>query len=69
MEESNAWEFQEEGITIASKLNIGQNELYRSIKTLSGGQKKRVALAAALLKVVQSMHALYQSLTQTISSL
>ena len=53
MEESNAWEFQEEGITIASKLNIGQNELYRSIKTLSGGQKKRVALAAALLKVIQ----------------
>lgn len=50
MEESNAWEYQEEGINIASKLNIGQKELYRPMNTLSGGQKKRVALAAALLK-------------------
>ena len=50
IEESNAWEFQEEGISIASKLNIGQNELYRPMNSLSGGQKKRACLAAALLK-------------------
>ena len=50
METANAWEYQERGITIAEKLNIPSDYLYRDVNTLSGGERKRVGLAAALLK-------------------
>jgi ATP-binding cassette subfamily F protein uup len=46
----NAWDYEARGITIAEKLNIDGNYLYRSVSTLSGGEKKRVGLAAALLR-------------------
>lgn len=47
---SYGWEYQERGLSIAGKLNIGEGFMYRLMDSLSGGQKKRVALAAALLK-------------------
>jgi len=50
MEASNGWEYQERGISIAEKLNIPNEFLYRNVNTLSGGEKKRVGLSAALLK-------------------
>jgi len=50
MASTNGWEYQERGLTIAEKLNIGGDYLYRPVKTLSGGERKRVGLAAALLK-------------------
>jgi ATP-binding cassette subfamily F protein uup len=46
MESSSGWEFQERGLSIADKLSITEGYLY----SLSGGQRKRVGLAAALLK-------------------
>jgi len=50
METSNGWEYQERGLTTAEKLNIPESWLYRSVSTLSGGERKRVGLAAALIK-------------------
>lgn len=42
-------EYQEKGVAFAEKLNIVAADMYRRMGSLSGGQKKRVALAAALL--------------------
>lgn len=50
MEVSNGWEYQERGLNIATKLNIPEAYLYRQVTSLSGGERKRVGLAAALLK-------------------
>lgn len=50
MEEASAWDYQSLGISIAEKLNIGSDKLYRKVNTLSGGEKKRVGLASALLQ-------------------
>eukprot|EP01038_Epipyxis_sp_PR26KG_P007928 gene7928-10761_t len=50
MEESNAWDYQTRGVNIAEKLNINSEKMYRDVSTLSGGEKKRVGLSAALLK-------------------
>lgn len=50
MESSNAWDYQEKGISIAEKLNIGSSYMYRHLSTMSGGERKRVTLTAALLK-------------------
>ena len=38
------------GLTIAEKLNIKNEMLYRDVSTLSGGERKRIGLSAALLK-------------------
>lgn len=43
----NLWDLESEAKIILSKLGI--NDYYAKIKTLSGGQKKRVALATALI--------------------
>lgn len=50
MESTNGWDYQERGLTIAENLNIANDYLYRNVNTLSGGERKRVGLAAALLK-------------------
>jgi len=50
MEISNGWEYQERGLNIATKLNIPEPFLYRKVTSLSGGERKRVGLSAALLK-------------------
>ncbi len=50
METSDGWAYQERGLNIATKLNIPESFLYRQVTFLSGGEKKRVGLAAALLK-------------------
>lgn len=49
MEELNAWNFENEFKQILGKLNI--HHLQNKIGTLSGGQRKRVALAKALIEV------------------
>ncbi len=47
----DAWDYQARGLSIAEKLGIDtESFLYRAVSTLSGGQRKRVALAAALLQ-------------------
>lgn len=48
MEELDAWNFENELQQILSKLNI--HNLNQTVNTLSGGQKKRVALAQALIE-------------------
>ena len=50
MESSSAWDYQEQGLNIAEKLNIQNDKMYRLVNSLSGGEKKRVGLSAALLK-------------------
>jgi ATP-binding cassette subfamily F protein uup len=50
MESSTGWEYQERGLSIADKLSIAEAHLHRPVSSLSGGQRKRVGLAAALLK-------------------
>lgn len=50
MQEFDGWDYQERGQTIAANLNIGESFMYRSVAALSGGERKRVGLAAALLK-------------------
>ena len=50
MEASQAWDYQTQGLAISERLNIKNDMLYRDISSLSGGEKKRVGLAAALLK-------------------
>ena len=48
MEQSGAWDFEAKVKTILSQLQIHQFD--QKIKTLSGGQKKRVALAKVLIE-------------------
>jgi len=48
--EANAWEFGDNTLAIAGKLNIRPDFLYRKVGTLSGGERKRVALASAIAK-------------------
>jgi ATP-binding cassette subfamily F protein uup len=50
MTNADAWERQFEGMNIANHLSIPEEMLSRRVSTLSGGEKKRVALSAALLK-------------------
>lgn len=47
MEAQQAWDFESQYQQILSKLQL--NDLSKSVKTLSGGQKKRLALAILLL--------------------
>ena len=47
LEELNAWNLEQEAKKILSKLGV--EELHKTINQLSGGQKKRVALAKVLL--------------------
>jgi len=49
MDEKNAWDFDAKVKQILSKLNIHQLE--QKIKLLSGGQKKRIALAKTLIDI------------------
>ena len=49
MESAGAWEYQTQGEAIADKLNMKEDKMYRRVRTLSGGEKKRVGLSAALL--------------------
>ena len=48
MDRNNAWEFETQYRQILSRLKL--NDLSIKVRTLSGGQKKRLALAQALLK-------------------
>ncbi len=48
MDEKNAWNFEQEIKIVLDKLNISDTE--KKISTMSGGQKKRVALASVLLQ-------------------
>eukprot|EP01041_Mallomonas_annulata_P006571 gene6571-13295_t len=50
MEEAQAWDYQTLGLTISERLNIGPDMLNRDVSTLSGGERKRVGLANALLR-------------------
>lgn len=50
MDEINAWNLESEAKTILTKL--GFSDFDRSIQQLSGGQRKRVAMAAALINPV-----------------
>ncbi|MFN8255105.1 MAG: ATP-binding cassette domain-containing protein [Bacteroidales bacterium] len=47
MDVNNAWDFDQKIIQVLSKLNLP--EINRPIKNLSGGEKRRLALAAALV--------------------
>jgi ABC-type branched-subunit amino acid transport system ATPase component len=49
VESAGAWDYQTNGLTIAEKLNIKNDKMYRRVNSLSGGEKKRVGLSAALL--------------------
>ena len=49
MDEHNAWDFEAKVKQILGKLNIHQ--LQQSVNTLSGGQRKRVALARTLIDI------------------
>lgn len=49
VEEAAGWEYQSQGLATAERLNINADFMYRAVDGLSGGEKKRVALAAALL--------------------
>ena len=50
IEAANAWEFGEDALLYAEKLNIDAKFMYRNVGDLSGGERKRVALASALSK-------------------
>ena len=50
MDKAEAWSLESEAKTILTKLGISDFE--QTVETLSGGQKKRVALAAALIAPV-----------------
>lgn len=50
IEAANAWGYGEQAINFAEKLNIKSHFLYRTVGYLSGGERKRVALACALSK-------------------
>jgi len=47
MDKLNAWELEKNAKTILTKLGI--KDFYKDVSILSGGQKKRVAMAAALI--------------------
>jgi ABC transport system ATP-binding/permease protein len=49
MEEMNAWDFESRVRQILGKLNI--HNLQQKVSTLSGGQKKRIALAKTLIDI------------------
>ena len=49
MDEGNAWEFESKVKQIMGKLNI--HHLHQPVNELSGGQRKRVALAATLIDI------------------
>ena len=53
MEEANAWDYQERGTSIAEKLNIRADKMYRRFSSLSGGEQRRVGLSRALLLAPQ----------------
>lgn len=48
MEQNDAWQYMESGLSIAQRLNVDM--LYRQVSTMSGGERKRLGLAAALLR-------------------
>jgi ATP-binding cassette subfamily F protein uup len=50
MEDASAWDYEAQGQEIASSLGVGGDFLLREVQGLSGGETKRVALAAALLE-------------------
>jgi ABC-type dipeptide/oligopeptide/nickel transport system ATPase subunit len=50
MDETGGWDLQFRATTYAAKLGVGEEFLYRKLSTLSGGQVKRIGLAAALAK-------------------
>ena len=61
MEQSDGWLLMENGLNMAKRLNIGddrtgdgkrksENMLYRKVSAMSGGERKRLGLAAALLR-------------------
>ena len=66
MEASQAWDYQTQGLTISERLNIKNDMLYRDVSSLSGGEKKRVGLAAALLKQPDGNYLLLQPLLVTL---
>ncbi|HEU0112435.1 MAG TPA: ABC-F family ATP-binding cassette domain-containing protein [Flavisolibacter sp.] len=49
MDEANAWEFESKVKQILGKLNI--HNLHQQVATLSGGQRKRIALAKTLIDI------------------
>jgi ATP-binding cassette subfamily F protein uup len=49
MDDLGAWDFDTKVKQVLGKLNI--HHLYQSVKTLSGGQRKRVALAKTLIDI------------------
>ena len=60
MEELNAWGFESEMKQILGKLNL--HDLEAKINTLSGGQRKRVALAQSLIEAqLQESHSTQQT--------
>ena len=50
MTAASAWELQERGLEVAARLNIQGDKLYRPCASLSGGEQRRVGLAAALVQ-------------------
>jgi ATPase subunit of ABC transporter with duplicated ATPase domains len=48
MEQADAWTYMDSGLSIAKRLNVDM--LYRQVSTMSGGERKRIGLAAALLR-------------------
>lgn len=50
IEAAGAWEFGEDCVQIAERLNITPDFMYRKVGGLSGGERKRVALASALAR-------------------
>src|SRR5215204_4519907 len=49
MDELNAWDFESKVKQILGKLNV--HNLHQAVNTLSGGQKKRIALAKTLIDI------------------
>ena len=54
MDEHGAWQLESDARTALSKLGITRYEA--KLGTLSGGQRKRVAMAAALLSPSRCVH-------------
>jgi len=50
IDQANAWDYGDVAVKYAEKLNIPSSLFFREVGTLSGGERKRVALAAALTK-------------------
>jgi ABC transport system ATP-binding/permease protein len=51
MDSDGGWDLEQELKVVATKLNIADEMLKRSVASLSGGERKRVALCAALVQV------------------